>query len=48
MYEELDLHEITKKYDSKENDIQPYIDYLCAVLNLYSHMCLSANTHAIK
>jgi hypothetical protein len=39
---------MTKKYEAKGTETWPYIDYLCAVLNLYSHMCLSANVEAIK
>ena len=26
----------------------PYIDYMAAVINMYSHLCLSRNHHAIN
>jgi len=38
-----DLHEMTKRYEMKGLETKPYIDYLCAVLILYAHICLSAN-----
>jgi hypothetical protein len=43
-----DLHEMTRNYETKGKETWPYIDYICAVINLYAHMCLSANTKAIK
>jgi hypothetical protein len=43
-----DLHELTRNFNAKGKETWPYIEYICAVLNLYSHMCLSANTKAIK
>jgi len=39
-----DLTEIS----SNAEEMQPYIDYIYAVLNLYGHMCLSRNHEAIK
>ena len=43
-----DMHELTKNYETKGRETWPYIEYICAVLNLYAHMCLSANQKAIK
>ena len=43
-----DIHELTKNYETKGKETWPYIDYICAVLNMYAHMCLSANQKAIK
>lgn len=43
-----DLHELTRKYETKGVETWPYVNYICAVVNLYAHMCLSANTQAIK
>jgi hypothetical protein len=43
-----DLHELTKNYSNKGKETWPYVDYICAVVNLYATMCLSANTKAIK
>jgi hypothetical protein len=45
---QFDLHELTKNYESRGKETWPYIDYICAVVNLYATMCLSANTKAIK
>ena len=42
------MHELTKNYETKGRETWPYIDYIVAVLNLYAHMCLSANSKAIK
>mmetsp|Transcript_30174 Transcript_30174/g.46117 ORF Transcript_30174/g.46117 Transcript_30174/m.46117 type:complete len:120 (-) Transcript_30174:7066-7425(-) len=43
-----DLHEMTKNYETKGKETWPYIDYICAVLNMYAHMCLSSNDKSIK
>lgn len=43
-----DLHELTKNYETKGKETWPYIEYICAVLNLYSHLCLSSNVTAIE
>jgi hypothetical protein len=38
-----DIHELTKNYNTKGKETWPYIDYICAVINLYAHVCLSGN-----
>ena len=43
-----DIHELTKNYNTKGKETWPYIDYICAVVNLYAHCCLGGNTKAIK
>ena len=43
-----DIHELTRNYSTKGKETRPYIDYICAVLNLYAMMCLSANVKAIR
>ena len=43
-----DLHEMTRNYETKGKETWPYIDYICAVISLYAHMCLSGNQRAIK
>lgn len=45
------MHELTKNYDLAgvgPYNVVPYVHYICAVLNLYTHLCLSANTKAIR
>ena len=42
------MHELTKNYETKGKETWPYIDYICAVINMYAHICLSANLRAIK
>jgi len=49
MYELVfDLHELTKNFEAKGKETWPYVDYICAVVNMYANMCLTANTKAIK
>ena len=43
-----DLHEMTRNFETKGKETWPYIDYICAVIQMYAHMCLSGNTRAIK
>ena len=43
-----DIHELTKNYNSKGKETWPYIDYICAVVNMYAHVCLSGNVKGIK
>ena len=46
-----DLHELTKNYDLAgvgPYNVVNYVHYICAVLNLYTHLCLSANLKAIN
>lgn len=43
-----DMHELTKNYETKGKETWPYIDYICAVIKLFGHLCLSANTKAIQ
>ena len=43
-----DFHELTNNYETKEKATWPYIDYICAVVNMYAHMCLGGNTKAIR
>lgn len=42
------MHEMTRNYETKGKETWRYIDYICAVIQLYAHMCLSGNTRAIK
>jgi hypothetical protein len=44
----LDLYELTGKNLATNGKLQPYVDYIAAVINLYTHMCLSRNSHAVK
>ena len=39
-----DLHELTLNYEKT----RPFIDYICAVVNLYGYLCLSSNQEAIN
>jgi len=43
-----DMHELTRNQETKGKETWPYVDYICAVLNLYAHMSLGANVKAIK
>ena len=43
-----DLHEMTKNAETPGKETQAYIDYICGVLNMYAHLCLSANAQGIK
>ena len=38
-----DMHELTKNYDTEGKESQVYIDYICAVIELYTALCLGAN-----
>mgnify|MGYP003346291593 CR=1 FL=1 len=44
----LDLFELTLKNITSNGRLQPYIDWIAAVINMYSHMCLSRNHIAIN
>ena len=43
----LDMHEMTKNAEQNGNDTSPYIDYICAALNMYAHMCFDGNSQAV-
>jgi len=45
-----DLHELTLNYDAADSSksTRPFIDYICAVVNLYGYLCLSSNQEAIN
>ena len=38
-----DMHELTKNYDTEGKESQVYIDYICAVIELYLATCLGSN-----
>lgn len=44
----LDLHDMTRKCSTPGIEMWKYIDYICAVINMYAHVCLSANVKAIQ
>jgi len=43
-----DMHELTKNYGKQGKNTEPYVDYICAVLNMYAHICIGGNASAIK
>jgi hypothetical protein len=46
-----DIHELTRHFLPGRNGrhyVVPYVQYFCATLNLYSHLCLGGNQEAIK
>ena len=43
----LDLFELTQKNITSNGRLQPYIDWIAAVITMYCHMCLSRNNIAI-
>ena len=46
-----DVHELSRNYllgTTGPYNVVPYVKYLCATLNLYSHLCLGGNQEAIK
>jgi hypothetical protein len=44
----IDLYDMTLKNLSSNSKLQPYIEYIAAVINLYCHMCLSRNLNAVR
>lgn len=42
------MHELTKNVDAKGRETSIYIDYICAVINLYSSVCLDSNLEVIR
>lgn len=44
----IDLYDMTMKNLSSNSKLQPYIEYVAAVINLYCHICLSRNINAVK
>ena len=44
-----DMHELTKNFDTEGKESQPYVNYICAVLNLYLAICVGGNlANALK
>ena len=44
----LDLYELTQKNIASNGRLQPYIDWIAAVITMYCHMCFSRNHIAIN
>ena len=44
----LDLFDLTSKNLGTNGKLQPYIDYISAVINMYCHMCISRNSLGVR
>jgi len=44
----IDLFELTEMNLKVNNRLQPYIDYISTVINLYCHICLSRHQAAVN